>query len=155
MSTHPTHTASIPNPALEPFRVLAGNWDTSGTHPLVPGTVVHGRSTFEWLENGAFLLWRSSVDDPQFPNGLSIIGSDDSAQQFFMLYFDERGVSRKYEVTLRDGVWKMWREAPGFSQRFTGTITDNGHTIQCQWELSRDDATWQNDMALTFTRAAG
>ena len=48
--------ASIPNPALEPFRVLIGNWNTTGTHGLVPDTILRGRTSFEWLENGAFFM---------------------------------------------------------------------------------------------------
>src|SRR6266498_4053098 len=94
--------ASIPIPALESFRVLIGNWNTTGTHGLVPDTILHGRTSFEWLENGAFLVMRSEIDDPRFPSGIAIFGSDDTAEQYFMLYFDERGVSRKYEVTLHD-----------------------------------------------------
>ena len=34
--------------------------------------------------------------------------------------FDERGVSRKYDVSFRDDTLKWWRDAPGFSQRVTG-----------------------------------
>ena len=64
MSTAPMHEASIPNPALQPFGVLIGNWTTTGSHPLIPGTTLHGRASFEWLENGAFLLWRSEIDEP-------------------------------------------------------------------------------------------
>jgi len=59
---------SIPNPALEPFRVLIGNWHTTGKHGLVPDTILHGRTSFEWLEDGAFLIMRSEIDDPGFPS---------------------------------------------------------------------------------------
>ena len=126
----------------------------TGTHPLIRNTILHGQASFEWLENGAFLLWRSEVDEPGVPTGLAIFGSDDSAEEFFMLYFDERGVSRKYEATLQDNVWKMWRNAPGFSQRFTGILAEDGHTIKGQWELSRDDSTWEKDLELTYERVA-
>lgn len=154
VSEHPSHTASIPNPALEPFRMLIGNWKTTGTHPLVPDTVLHGRSSFEWLENGAFLLWRSELDDTRFPTGLAIIGSDDVKGEYCMLYFDERGVSRKFSVTVHDNVWKTQRDAPGFSQRFTGTLSDDGNAMTGVSELMEDDATWKKDLELTFTRAA-
>ena len=30
--------ASIPNRALEPLTPLVGEWETVGTHPMVPGT---------------------------------------------------------------------------------------------------------------------
>jgi hypothetical protein len=69
-----------------------------------------------------------------------------------MLYFDERGVSRKYEVTLRDNTWKWWRNAPGFSQRFTGTLVDGGRTIVGTGELSRDGTMWEKDLELTYRR---
>src|ERR1044071_2610128 len=92
--------ASIPNPALEPFRVLIGIWNTTGTHGLVPDTILHGRTSFEWLENGAFLVMRSEIDDPRFPQGIAILGSDNSEGEYYMLIFDERGVSRKHEVSL-------------------------------------------------------
>jgi hypothetical protein len=127
MKQHLMQEASIPNPALEPFSVLIGNWNTTGTHALIPDTVLHGRTSFEWLEGGAYLLMRSEIDEPDIPSGIAIIGSDDVAKEYFMLYFDERGVSRKYEVTLRGNVWKWWRNAPGFSQRYEGTIADDGN----------------------------
>jgi hypothetical protein len=144
--------ASIPNPALEPFRVLIGSWNTTGTHALIPDTILHGRTSFEWLENGAFLLMRSEIDEPGIPSGIAVFGSDDATGEFFMLYFDERGVSRKYEVSLHDNIWKWWRNAPGFSQRYEGTILDGGNTIIGKGELSRDGSTWEKDLDLTYTR---
>src|SRR3954470_2493290 len=92
--------ALVPNPALRPFGVLVGQWRTTGTHPLVPGTTFHGRTSFAWHEGGAFLLMRSEIDESDIPSGVAIFGSDDEAGTFFMAYFDERGVSRKYDVTL-------------------------------------------------------
>ena len=152
MNQHSMQEASIPNPALEPFSLLIGNWNTTGTHRLIPDTILHGRASFEWLENGAFLIWRSEIDEPGIPSGLAIFGSDDATEAYFMLYFDERGVSRKYEATLHNNVWKFWRNAPGFSQRFTGTIGENGNTIIGVSELSEDGSTWQRDLELTYTR---
>jgi hypothetical protein len=32
---------------------LVGGWTTEGTHPGLPGTVIHGSSEIEWLENDA------------------------------------------------------------------------------------------------------
>ncbi len=94
----------------------------------------------------------SEIDEPGIPSGIAVFGSDDSTEELFMLYFDERGVSRKYEVTLHDNLWKWWRNAPGFSQRYTGTITDNGNTIIGKGELSKDGSTWEKDLDLTYTR---
>jgi len=99
------------------------------------------------------LIMHSEIQEPGIPSGVAIFGSDDSAGEYFMLYFDERGVSRKYGVTLSNNTWNWWRNAPGFSQRFTGTIADDGRTIVGRGELSKDGVTWEGDLALTYTRA--
>jgi hypothetical protein len=145
--------AAQPNPALKSLSVLIGTWNTVGTHPLVPGTTFHGRTTFDWLEGGAFLIMHSQIDEPDIPSGIAVFGSDDTTGECSMLYFDERGVSRRYEVSLRDNAWKWWRNAPGFSQRFTGVIGTDGRTIVSRGELSRDGVTWEPDLQLTYTRA--
>ena len=93
----PKHKAEIPNPALKKLNFLVGEWKTVGTHPLVPDTIFHGHTSFDWLEGGAFLIMHSEIDEPQIPSGIAIFGSDDSNKEFYMLYFDERHVSRKYE----------------------------------------------------------
>ncbi|MCC6801602.1 MAG: hypothetical protein IT319_01860 [Anaerolineae bacterium] len=147
------HEAAIPNPSLEPFRVLIGTWDTVGTHPLVPGVTLHGRSSFEWIEGGAFLIMRSEIlDDARFPSGIAVFGHDDDQEGCAMVYFDQRGVSRIIQTTLSGNVWKTWRNAPGFSQRFTGTISEDGNTIVGMGELSRDGSTWEGDLSLTYTK---
>jgi hypothetical protein len=134
------HKAAIPNPALKPLSILVGEWKVVGTHRLLPDTL-HGRTTFEWFEGGAFLKMYWEIEKPEIPDAIAIIGSDDATEGYFMLYFDERGVSRKYEMTLTDNVWKYGRDAPGFSQRFTGMFADNDDTISGVWELSEDNLT--------------
>lgn len=69
-----------------------------------------------------------------------------------MHYFDSRGVFRVYEVTIDDAGWRIWRDAPGFSQRFVGTFSDGGDAIDGQWELCRDDVNWINDLQITYRR---
>ena len=156
MNQHSREEASRPNPALEPFSVLIGSWNTTGTHGLVPDTILHGHTSFEWLENGAFLLMRSEIDDPRFPSTIAIFGSDaarDNAEaKYYMLAFDERGVSRKYEVTLHNNIWKWWRDSPGFLQRYEGIIGDGGNTIIARGELSKDGLSWEKDLDLTYKR---
>ena len=144
--------AARPNASLASLRVLVGTWETSGTHPMVPGKTFHGRTSFAWMEGGAFLVMHSRIDEPEIPSAIAVFGSDDDTGECSMLYFDERGVSRRYEVRLRDNVWAWWRNAPGFSQRFTGEIAADGRQIVGRGELSRDGATWEGDLALTYTR---
>ena len=38
---------SIANPALEPFSVLIGKWNTTGTQGMLPGAELDGSVTFE------------------------------------------------------------------------------------------------------------
>ena len=152
MADSPTNEAAKPNPSLGPLSVLVGTWTTIGTHALVPGTTFHGRTSFAWIESGAFLIMHSQIDEPEIPSGIAVFGSDDATGELSMLYFDERGVSRRYEVSLRDNVWRWWRDAPDFSQRFTGTIAPDTRTIVSRGELSRDGARWEPDLELTYTR---
>jgi hypothetical protein len=143
---------TIPNSALKPLSVLIGEWETVGAHPLIPDTILHGRTSLEWLEGGAFVIMRSEIDEPGVPTGIAIFGSDDAIKAYFMLYFDERGVSRRYSATLDNNLFKWWRDAPGFSQRFTGTIVDGGNTIISKGEFSKDGSSWEKDLELTYTR---
>lgn len=152
MKKRSKHEASIPNPALEPLSRLVGEWETTGQHPHVPGTIFHGHSSFKWIEGGAFLIMHSEMEEKGIPSGIAIFGSDDSAREYFMLYFDERKVSRKYSVSFQDDIMKWWRNAPGFSQRCTCTILNNGNTMTCKWELSKDGVIWEKDLELTYRR---
>jgi len=68
----------------------------NGNAPAPPGQALGGATPFAWHQGGAFLIKRRQVDEPGFPNGVAIIGSDDTAGKFIMTYFDDRGrLSRK------------------------------------------------------------
>ena len=146
--------ALIPNPALKPLEVLIGDWQTTGSHPYLPNTTLLGHVSFEWLEGGAFLIMRSEIDNPKFPDGVEIFGSDDAAKEFFMLHFDERGTSRKYNVSMTGKQLKWWRDEPSFSQRVTITIEDDGNKMVSKGEMSRDGAAWEDDLSLTYERSS-
>lgn len=148
----PHNEAMKQNPALAPLGILISTWDTVGTHPLVPGKTFHGRTSFAWIEGGAFLIMRSQIDEPEIPSGIAVFGSDDETGELSMLYFDERSVSRKYEVSFQDNVLKWWRNTPDFSQRFTAVIAADAQTIDSRGELSRDGKHWEGDLALAYTR---
>jgi hypothetical protein len=145
------HEAAIPNPALKPLSFLIGEWRTEGSHPMLPGVVLHGRASFAWADGGAFLVWRSEIDEPQIPSGIAVLGTDDDTKECSMLYFDERGVSRRYLVALRSEQWRWWRDAPDFSQRFTATLADGGNRMIAEGELNRGRG-WERDLELTYTR---
>ncbi len=69
-----------------------------------------------------------------------------------MHYFDSRGVFRVYEARLADESWRLWRDAPGFSQRFTGRFADDDNTIVGRWQVSRDDLRWDDDLQIIYRR---
>lgn len=140
------------NPALELLAPLVGEWRTSGTHPLIPETTFHGRTSFEWHEGGAFVLMRSEIEEPQVPSGVSIIGSDDAAGTFTMSYFDEREVSRRYNVEAERGVVSWHRDEAGFAQRMVLTIAPDGSRIDARGTMSHDGAPWEDDLQLTYER---
>lgn len=152
MTTSIGAAARRPNPALAPFSPLVGEWRTTGTHPLVPGTTFHGRTSFTWHEGGAFLLLRSEIDEPEIPDGMAIIGSDDAAGTFSMVYVDERDVSRHYVVELGDGEVSWHRDAAGFAQRMVLTIAAGGDRLDARGTMSRDGAPWEDDLQLTYER---
>ena len=142
-----------PNPVIERLALLVGEWNTEIFMPIDPPIVTGGKTSIEWLEQGPFLLQRGSVEHPDFPTGIAIIGSDDSNETYSMLYFDSRGISRIYEMSLSSEVWQLRREAPEFSQRFTGTFSDDGNTITGYWERSSDGSKWELDFNLTYRKA--
>ena len=123
---------------------LVGEWSTKATHPMLPGTVVQGTATFEWLEGEQFLVNRSRNEHELFPDSVSIVGNSEGLH---MHYFDSRGVHRIYDVGIDAGVWKFWRDHPGFSQRFTGTFEDDGRTIRGLSQLCEDGSAWHDDLA--------
>lgn len=121
-------------------------------HGHLPGVTLHGQTSFEWIEGGAFLSMHARLDDPRFPSHVAIFGSDDARGEYYLLTFDERGVSRKYDVSFENNVLKWWRNTPEFSQRYTWTPVDDGDTIIGKGEMSKDGLSWEKDLDLTYTR---
>jgi hypothetical protein len=150
------------NPALRRLDALVGEWEVQasvGGRPMGSGW-----TRFEWLEGGAFVVQHADAEPAEntpdewranspFPV-TTIIGLDDSAETFSLLYADARGVFRVYAMSLSDRVWKMWRDAPGFFQRFTGTFSDDGKTVTARWEGSRDGSDWEPDFDVMYTKIA-
>ena len=152
MATPIGSEAQRPNPALQPLAPLVGQWRTTGSHPLVPGATFHGRTSFEWHENGAFILMRSEIDEAEVPSAVAIIGSDDAAGTLTMMYFDERDVSRRYTVETADGVVRWHRDEAGFAQRMVLTVAPDGTRLEAQGTMSKDGGPWEDDLQLSYER---
>jgi len=143
---------------------LIGTWDTEATHPAFPGVVVRGTVEVTWLEGERFLVHRGRTDHEAFPDSISILGltgrdrvgkpgKDGEEPRLAMNYFDSRGVSRVYEMSIDDTAWRWWRDTPGFSQRFTGTFKGND-VIEGVFDLNQDDRTWKQDLVITYRKKA-
>jgi hypothetical protein len=138
--------------ARERLEALVGEWTIQAGPPGGPPWPGGGRVTFEWLEGVALLIERVHVDVPEAPDGVAVIGCDGMSGTYYQLYTDDRDVQRVYEMSLGDGVWKLRRHGEPFSQRFTGTFSEDGSTITGRWEIAEDGRTWRTDFDMTFTR---
>ena len=136
--------------ALRRLEPLVGEWDGEAT--FSSGEALPGRFTFEWHASRAHLVQRGTVEHPQAPDNLSIIGCDAANGTYFQLYSDQRGVCRVYEMSIDDSGWRLWRTGEPFSQRFTATFNDDGNTITGRWEIAEDGTTYRTDFDLTLRR---
>ena len=140
-----------PDPQLKRLEILVGTWEIKVIHPEIPGTI-QGWATYEWFPGGKFLLERTGMNNPVFPAGLMMIGYDEATGDYMQHYFDSRGVMRDYHLSLQDKILTIWRDNPGFSQRFTGKISEDGNTITIRLEKSRDNTNWEHDFDEIFER---
>ncbi len=136
--------------ALARLEPLVGEWTLEATWPS--GERWPGHATVEWHASGAHLVQRGSLDHPQAPDNVSIIGCDAANGTFFQLYADERGVCRVYEMGIGDGEWSLQRQGAPFDQRFVATFGDDGNTITGRWEIDEDGTGFTTDFDLVFRR---
>jgi hypothetical protein len=138
--------------ALRRLDPLVGEWALearSAEGETWPGG---GTAAFEWHQSGAHLVQRSTVELPEAPNSVCVIGCDAANGTYVQLYSDERGVCRVYEMSIGDGEWRLWREGDPFAQRFVGTISDDGRTIDGRWELAEVGDDWRTDFYLVYRK---
>ena len=144
---------------MESLDAFVGEWSlTAAAFPGPPG-----RTTFEWMSGGRFLVqrWEAGtlpVDGKEIDfTGINIYGPDSARDGYLQHYFDSRGVARVYQMSFENGVWKLWRDTEDFSpldfsQRFTGTFSEDGKTIEGRWEINHDGKTWETDFEITYTK---
>jgi hypothetical protein len=144
---------------LQALDRFVGEWTMTAGPPDGPPWPGAARVRFEWIEGGAFLAERWSLDASGLPegtptSGTSIYGCDAAHGTYFQLYSDDRGVCRVYAMSLDDRQWTLWREGPPFAQRFTGTFSEDGRTITGRWEIAEEGEDWRIDFDLTYTKVA-
>jgi hypothetical protein len=140
------------NTALAPLERTVGTWTVRGSHPYFPGRTLRGKVTFEQIEGGAFLRMHSRMEDPEFPEGVAIFGTDGDDGECTMLYFDERGVARRYGVTFQTDGYTWSRDSHKFAQRFRVTIASDGRTMESEGMMKKEAGEWEPDLRLSYLR---
>jgi hypothetical protein len=142
------------NEALQKLGGLVGEWSMTMTDAWFlenRDLKVHGRATIDWLGD-AFLEVRATLGTDQ-GTWHWVIGRSDARDQYVLLYHDERGVLRVFQMTFGDGQWTLAREDPDFHQRFIATVEPD--RISAHWDASEDAGqTWRKDFDLFFERSA-
>jgi hypothetical protein len=113
------------------------------------------RTTWGWLGDSDLLVQRWSVPIEEAPDGMAVIGWDESRATYLQHYFDDRGVVRVYELSLVDGELRLERTQADFSpcdfsQRYVGTVT--AARIEGAWFIAEDHESWRKDFDLVYTR---
>jgi hypothetical protein len=133
--------------------IFVGDWALTITNMWWlddPSTITPGAATGEWLGD-SFVRLRAELNGE--PTWEFVFGRNDARDQFVVLYHDERGVLRVFEMTLDDGAWMMSRTDPDFHQRLVGRV--EGDRIVAQADASDDQgATWRKDFDMVFERAS-
>ena len=139
----------MPNPALKDLESLVGKWSVEMAFPADPPGTVRGQVSFTGLESCS-----CTGEWPRPSSAVVVIGRDDAAETYSMLYDDARGVSRIYEMSFGRRRLEAVAVSPDFSQRFTGTFGDDD-TIAARWKKSSDGSEWEHDFDLTYARDTG
>ena len=143
-------TSELALQALEP---LIGEWTAEAAWPSGERWPGGGHSSFAWHPSKAYVVWTSTVELPEAPASTSIIGCDAANATYTMLYADERGVSRIYEMTIDEQGWTLARTGEPFAQRFVATFRDGGDTMDARWEAAEDSETFALDFTIVYRRA--
>lgn len=137
------------SPALDLMQPLIGTWELTMTNAWFLDSLdeeVPGRASFEWLDD-TLVLFRWSVGET--PPTVCVIGYNTPREQYAMIYHDDRGIGRVFEMELTEDRWLLSREDPDFHQRFQSTLHDD--RIVGAWEASEDNGqTWRKDFDLIF-----
>ena len=143
------------NPALSDLARLIGQWRMElHRASFLPDldTRLTGTVAFDWIEDGAAIVMRQQPDGVDTA-AVWIFGRDEGESNYQVHYADERGVSRRYEMSLVGEDWLMWRTSPEFSQRYEARIDEEGRTVRGAWKKSFDGGTvWEHDFNVDYTR---
>ena len=123
-----------PNPDLKRFEKLIGTWKVSGG--------LSGTNSFEWTENGFFLIQRFDFEkDGHLIKGIEIIGheknffGEESAEIKSKVYSFTDGMTLDYVYEMDDaGELTIWMEKKGSDGFMKGVFSDDGNTLNAEWK---------------------
>lgn len=142
------------NPSLKQLAMLEGEWVIELSNAAFlpdPKTTMTGSASFDWIEDGAYLVMRQG-ERAQDMWAIWTINRDEAASDYKVFYFDNRNVSRIYEMSFENNVWKMWRHTPEFSQRFEAKVSKDKKVLTGAWEKSYDGKKWEHDFDLVYKK---
>jgi hypothetical protein len=74
-----------------------------------------------------------------FPDSISVIGVMEGHEELSTQYFDSWGVRRVYGIAFDGKELRIWRDAAGFVQRFSGKLSADGSTLPGVWQVDEND----------------
>jgi hypothetical protein len=124
---------------------LLGTWDVVMRHTALREPVA-GRQQYEWALDAAFVLQHSTYDHPEFPDAIALL------DERRCHYFDVRGVSRVFDLTIDAAGWTMIRRDEDFWQRSAARFI-GPDAMEGTGENSFDrGATWDHDFSISYAR---
>lgn len=131
--------------------IFVGEWTITITNMWWlddPTTVATGTARCEWLGD-TFLRLTAELDG--VPTWDFVFGRSDANDRFVVLYGDERGVQRVFDLTIDGDFWEMSRADPDFHQKILARV--EGDRMVGETDASDDDgATWRKDFDLIWER---
>jgi hypothetical protein len=126
-----------PNPDLRSLDRLVGTWEVSD--PSGTGAI-NGRSTFEWMEGGFFLIHRPDfVDgDGRQIKGIEIIGHERPfgavpSEDIKTRFYGNTGETLDYVWEMEGDTFRIWFGERGSPDYYEGTFSADGDTFSGAW----------------------
>jgi len=144
------------NPALQELKEFIGTWEMEISNASFlpdPKETINSTACFEWFEDGEFLILRQGTKKKETPWAIWLIGRDKDSPNYSIFYIDDQRSSRVYEMSFENGIWKIWRNEPQFTQRFTAEVNRDKTLISGHWDRSTDGQNWDHDFNLTYKRS--
>lgn len=130
---------------------LVGVWNTEGKvlqTQTGPEIKIRGTDTYQWLPGEYFLQHIVDVLMGDERNQTyEIIGYNESADNFSMHYFDNKGNSGFMKANFINDQWHFM----GDNLRFTGSFSNDDNTFSGIWELLENNH-WRQFIHITLSK---